>query len=298
MVWHLHLSQPHLGMMQTQRRLNQGSRWNSVLEEVLISVSWRRCLPHWYYFALICLLTQPCLPHVPGCLFWKTEECVFFFFFFLYSEDLLFSRYFQVSPALRCLGDLKVHRPSWSSPRGRKAVNTIHAESNIKAKGSSLSYLNSTKKASNTAASDLSISAWWWGTRWHWRSWLHPRRGKSLHVIRATIKMGLDKVIERGSAFAMFRTNSMDFLPCLQQGSALLWWPATPFGSEFKGSQLYRAKKEPAEQWGFSLERVLQTKVGFYFEQDPFIWQIACWSRATHHCHAHSAGHTSSCSHA
>lgn len=49
-------------------------------------------------------------------------------------RDLLFSRYFQVSSALGCLGDLKVHRPSWSSPRGRKAVNTIHAESNIKAK--------------------------------------------------------------------------------------------------------------------------------------------------------------------
>lgn len=114
---------------------------------------------HWYYFAYLLVNPAPVYHMSLDAYFGKQKSVCFYT-----VRDLLFSRYFQVSPALRCLGDLKVHRPSWSSTRGRKAVNTIHAESNIKAK-EAVYLVESPPKASNTAASDLSISAWWWGTR-------------------------------------------------------------------------------------------------------------------------------------
>ena len=84
----------------------------------------------------------------------------------------------------------------------------------------------------------------------------------------------------------MSRTNSTDFLPCLQQRSAAFLVTGYTVWQRVQGLTTAQSK-EPAEHWGSSLERASQTKVGFYFESDPFICTKShAWSCATHHCHA------------
>lgn len=116
---------------------------------------------------------------------------------FLYSEGFIVFRYFLISPA-RCLGDLKVHPSEVVITKRQKSCKYSHA-GNIKAK-EAVYLVEFHQKASNTAASGPCHISLVVGDTLALCDPGSIPVGKA-HVIRATIKMGLDKVIERGSRF-------------------------------------------------------------------------------------------------